>query len=151
MGREGDKGYPVRCLRTHDYLYVRNFEPDRWPAGNPETGFTNVDSSPTKSRILENHEREGEIFYFNLNFGKRPLEELYDIRKDPACMDNLALKDEFRELKESMWQDLQAGLREHGDPRIFGKGDIFDTYEYVGEMHHSWKAYETGTWQPQWY
>ena len=40
-------------LRTPQYLYVRNFSPDRWPAGNPETNYTNCDSSPTKTRILE--------------------------------------------------------------------------------------------------
>ena len=27
IGREGDKGYPVRCLRTPQHLYVRNFTP----------------------------------------------------------------------------------------------------------------------------
>jgi arylsulfatase A-like enzyme len=29
------KTYPGRAIRTHDYLYIRNFEPDRWPAGDP--------------------------------------------------------------------------------------------------------------------
>ena len=56
LGREGDLGYPARCIRTPQHLFVRNFEPDRWPAGNPETGYTNCDSSPTKSRILELYE-----------------------------------------------------------------------------------------------
>ena len=32
-------GYPVRAIRTREFLYVRNYEPDRWPAGNPETGL----------------------------------------------------------------------------------------------------------------
>ncbi|MDC7232900.1 MAG: sulfatase, partial [Spirochaetales bacterium] len=46
LGRENDTGYPVRCLRTKDELFVWNLKPERWPAGNPETGFTNCDSSP---------------------------------------------------------------------------------------------------------
>ena len=49
VGREGDLGYPVRCIRTGDYLYVRNYEPDRWPAGNPETGYTNVAKTVTST------------------------------------------------------------------------------------------------------
>ena len=50
VGRPGDAGYPVRALRTPDYLYVYNFAPDRWPAGNPETGYRNVDDGATKER-----------------------------------------------------------------------------------------------------
>ena len=35
LGRPHDQGYPVRAIRTPEYLYVRNYEPDRWPVGNP--------------------------------------------------------------------------------------------------------------------
>jgi uncharacterized sulfatase len=27
--------YPQRCVRTQQYLYIRNFKPERWPAGTP--------------------------------------------------------------------------------------------------------------------
>ncbi len=27
--------YPQRAIRTHDYLYIVNFRPDRWPLGDP--------------------------------------------------------------------------------------------------------------------
>eukprot|EP01043_Picozoa_sp_COSAG02_P057084 COSAG02_NODE_6872_length_3314_cov_59.485226_2_plen_142_part_00 len=33
--REGFLPYPQRCLRTKDYLYIVNFEPERWPMGDP--------------------------------------------------------------------------------------------------------------------
>ena len=150
VGREGDRGYPVRCIRTERYLYIRNFEPDRWPAGNPETGFTGCDSSPTKSDILALRER-GDERYFQLCFGKRPLEELFDIQADPHCMENLAGKPELAPLKEGLWTELQAALKATGDPRIDGNGDIFDTYEYVGGAPHSWKHYVAGDWVPQGY
>ncbi|HBY60952.1 MAG TPA: heparan N-sulfatase, partial [Solibacterales bacterium] len=39
LGRPNDAGYPVRAIRTNEWLYLRNYEPDRWPAGNPETGY----------------------------------------------------------------------------------------------------------------
>ncbi|RMD83550.1 MAG: heparan N-sulfatase [Lentisphaerae bacterium] len=147
VGREGDVGYPVRCVRTPKYLYVRNFKPHLWPACNPETGFPGCDGSPTKKRILELHEA-GDNFYFSLAFGKRPLEELYDMVHDPHCMINLAEREEYRAIKESLWKDLQAVLEATGDPRIRGEGDIFDTYEYVGNPTHSWKRYLEGTWSP---
>jgi len=150
VGRENDAGYPVRCVRTPQYLYVRNFEPDRWPAGNPETGYTNCDSSPTKTRILALHE-QGDETYYALSFGKRPAEELFDVLKDPYCMANLADKPEFAEVKQKLWQDLQAKLKETADPRSAGNGDIFDTYEYVGDPPHSWAKYVAGNWLKQGY
>jgi arylsulfatase A-like enzyme len=150
MGRENDAGYPVRCLRTPQYLYVRNFEPARWPAGNPETGFTNCDGSPTKDRILELH-KQGDDFYYNQAFGKRPAEQLFDVVTDPCCMANLVENPEFEEIRIELWRELEAKLKETGDPRIFGNGDVFDRYEYVDVAPHSWANYLNGTWQKQIY
>lgn len=145
MGREGDLGYPVRCIRTQTHLYVRNFEPDRWPSGNPETDYSNCDSSPTKSRIVEMKD-QGEERYWQLSFGKRPAEELYDVKADPYCMNNLAADPAYKEVKDSLWRELEAKLKETGDPRIEGRGDVFESYEYIVDAPHSWKHYLAGDW-----
>ncbi|MFW6293921.1 MAG: sulfatase-like hydrolase/transferase, partial [Spirochaetota bacterium] len=150
LGREGDVGYPVRCIRTDRYLYVRNLKPDLWPAGNPETGFTGCDSSPTKDLILEQASR-GETHYFDLAFGKRPLEELYAIAEDPDCLNNLAADPAYESVCSSLWTELRGYLLAQSDPRVLGTGDQFDRYEYVGEAPHSWKRYTEGTWKPQSY
>ncbi len=150
MGRENDAGYPVRCIRTPQYLYVRNFEPTRWPAGNPETNFTNCDSSPTKTRILELHQ-QGVNFYYEQAFGKRPMEQLFDIKKDPYCMTDLAADPALTETKAALWNELKAKLEETQDPRIFGNGDIFDTYKYCSPAPHSWANHLAGTWEKQVY
>ena len=78
------RGYPVRAIHQ-DYLYVHNFHPERWPAGNPETDFGNCDPSPTKELL----KFLGGYFY-DLSFGKRAPDELYRLRDDPACVRNLA-------------------------------------------------------------
>jgi arylsulfatase A-like enzyme len=140
MGREGDLGYPVRCIRTPRYLYCRNFAPERWPAGNPETGYTNCDPSPTKTRILE-HPDENDGTYYQLSFGKRPAEELFDVERDPYCLTNLAEDPAHASLKEELWRELKAKLEETGDPRIRGEGGIFEQYEYAAPAPHSWKHY----------
>ncbi|HET7559716.1 MAG TPA: sulfatase/phosphatase domain-containing protein, partial [Limnochordia bacterium] len=150
VGREGDVGYPVRCLRTPTHLYVRNFRPELWPVGNPETGYTGADSSPTKALILAQHAR-GEHHYYNLAFGKRPAEELYQIVDDPECLHNLAYDPAQAALRERLWQELRAELERTGDPRIFGNGAVFDGYEYVGKSDHSWRAYIEGRFKPQTY
>ena len=61
VGRPNDEGYPVRGILKDGYLYLRNFKPDRWPAGNPETGYLNCDGSPTKTYILNTRRVKGDI------------------------------------------------------------------------------------------
>ncbi|MFW5856523.1 MAG: sulfatase [Planctomycetota bacterium] len=150
MGREGDLGYPVRCIRTPRWLYVRNFAPDRWPAGNPETGYTNCDSSPTKTRILEMKEK-GDELYWQYAFGKRPAEELFDLDADPYCITNLADDPAHAGTKTELREELETKLRETADPRILGEGDIFEQVEYIVDAPHAWSHYLAGDWEPQGY
>ena len=56
------------------FLYLRNFEPTRWPACNPETGYLNCDASPTKTFILEAHRQDPSDRSWALAFGRRPAE-----------------------------------------------------------------------------
>src|SRR5690554_640096 len=134
VGRPNDEGYPVRGIFKNDYLYLRNYEPERWPKGNPETGYLNCDGSPTKTYILDSRRKKGIMEFWELNFGKRPEEELYHIGNDPYCMDNLATDESFSALKTEMEQELVKRLREEGDPRITGNGHVFDKYPYNGEV-----------------
>ena len=142
MGRYQDTGYPVRCIRTPQYLYIHNYHPMACPAGNPETGYPNCDPSPTKREILYRH-AQGDNIYYNLSFGLRPEEQLFDILKDPACMENLAYEEGFGEIRKELSEELEAELRRTLDPRAEGKGDIFDTYRYVGNAPHAWYRLES--------
>jgi len=129
--RAGGVGYPMRALRTHDYLYIRNFKPDRWPAGDPER-YGDIDGSPTKSYMME-HRNDAKVKrLFELAFGKRPAEELYDLRKDPGQLDNVAGKAEYAAVRKRLGNELTAELKATGDPRVLGKGDVFDEYPYYG-------------------
>lgn len=143
VGREYDVGYPVRCIRDYKYLYIRNYCPDRWPAGDPRTKFTNVDPSPTKKLIIDLKLMDKD-YYFDLSFGKRPAEELYDIESDPVCMNNLIENAELAQVKERLSKDLDKELKRTNDPRFFGKADFFDKCEYYGEGHHRWIHYVNG-------
>ena len=137
LGRPNDWGYPVRALRTPEYLYVRNYEPDRWPAGNPETGYRNCDASPTKSRLVRGFDK-----YYRMSFGKRPAEELYRVGSDPDCVRNLAADPRHAAARQSLRAELQRLLERDGDPRALGQAAVFDTYEYVGSRRHSYSAWQ---------
>ena len=131
VGRPHDWGYPIRGIVKGDYLYLRNFEPTRWPAGNPETGYLNTDGSPTKTQILDMRRDGSDPKYWIWSFGKRPGEQMFNVVKDPECMNDLAGEAKYAELKEDMKKQMIAELREQKDPRMFGHGHIFDEYQYA--------------------
>lgn len=133
IGRPNSGGYPIRGIGEGDWLYLRNYETARWPAGNPETGYLNCDGSPTKSYVLQQRRGGGDDTFWNLCFGRRPAEELYNIRTDPDCLVNLASSEEHRELKQRLKQRMEAELKSQGDPRMFGRGHIFDAYPYSSQ------------------
>ena len=140
-------GYPARAIRNDNYLYVRNFMPDRWPVGNEEYGFPNTDGSPTKSFLMGLSQLDDDYKYFTLSFGKRPQEELYDMRSDSDCVHNLANDRNYFEIKTRLWQQMRRELEQQGDPRILGNGDIFDFYPNC-RVDRQQKLYGRPDWDP---
>ncbi len=126
--------YPMRAIRTHDFLYIRNFAPDRWPGGNPDfvssnrTFFGDVDAGPTK-KFMEQHATGEFADLFQMAFGKRPEEELYDLATDPAQMRNVAADPAYSASRDKLRSSLEAYLKQTGDPRI-AKRDPWQAYVY---------------------
>ena len=133
IGRPNDEGYPVRAIRTKDFFYSHNFKPDRWPAGPPETDFTDIDNSPTKSLIFSRRDK-----FYDLAVARRGPEELYDLQKDPACVNNVAEDPHYAQAREALWNQLQRELTEQSDPRILGNGDVFDRYPSAAPRKNAW-------------
>ena len=119
-------GYPRRAIRTHHWLYIRNYEPDRWPAGDPER-YGDCDGGPTKTYIIEHKDDPGEASFFQLAFAKRRGEELYDVNKDPEQIHNLAGDAAFADVKKMLRERLERYQRKTKDPRIEGKSP-WDNY-----------------------
>jgi arylsulfatase A-like enzyme len=131
VGRPDDVGYPVRGLYRDGYLYVHNFEPSRWPQCDPITGYLNTDGSPTKTLILEQNRHGVNHWLWELNFGRRPEEEFYNLRKDPDCMNNLAMDPTYQKPRDAMREELFAELKAQDDPRMRGEGAVFDKYPHA--------------------
>ena len=139
--RKGGKGYPCRALRTHDFLYIRNYEPDRWPSGDPDAAncaraipFGEVDSSPSKTLLMEENQKYA--VQYQLAFGMRPGEELYDLRSDPGQLTNVATEPEYARIKLALARQLKAYTAQTGDPRALGKEAPWDYYPYYGYMRN---------------
>jgi arylsulfatase A-like enzyme len=127
-GRPHDWGYPIRGIVREGFLYLRNYEPARWPAGNPETGYLDTDGSPTKTLILDLGRRNRADRFWQLNFGLRPGEELYNLRLDPDCARNLAADEQHAAIRTRLHEEMTSRLKAQGDPRMSGRGEVFDRY-----------------------
>jgi uncharacterized sulfatase len=139
--RKDGLGYPCRAIRTFDYLYIRNFKPDRWPAGHPVDGgephyrnraYGDIDDCPTKTYMMQHREAPARRRLFESAFEKRPGEELYDLRRDPDQIHNVADDPAYAGVKQELSAQLMTELKAGGDPRVAGQGDFFDRYPYYG-------------------
>jgi arylsulfatase A-like enzyme len=137
--RAGGKGYPCRAIRTSDYLYIYNFEPTRWPSGSPDPTvcaraipYGEIDSSPTKTALMQQNNSPEDVGLAQLAFGMRPAEELYDLKKDPHQLVNLATTDRSHKVQDSLHKRLFEYLRETKDPRVTGGSIDWDFYPYYG-------------------
>ncbi len=135
-------GTPMRAIRSDDFLLIQNFEPDRWPAGTPHydratipgAWLADCDNGPTKTWIAERRDDDPQAERaWQWCFAKRPALELYDLKADPEQLTNVAGDPAYREVRDSLQQQMHAFLRRTGDPRITGEGvDVFETTEYFG-------------------
>lgn len=139
--RPDNVGYPMRCLHTDDWVYIRNYHPERWPAGDPEF-YGDIDASPTKTYMMEHREDPRVRPLFELAFGKRPAEELYAMRQGYGCLENLAADPACAGVLAQLRERMEAVLRRQGDPRLHGLGSVYDTYPYFGGMtdREGWPA-----------
>ena len=139
--------YPQRALRTRDFLYIRNFAPERWPMGvapgfglppgpmpphdqlesNTFAAFADMDASPTRTWLIEQALNSTEYHpWFEHAFAQRPAEELYDLKSDPDQWINLAADPNFTPVREKLSQRLMQILTTTGDPRVTTQPAAFD-------------------------
>jgi N-sulfoglucosamine sulfohydrolase len=161
--RPDNLGYPSRAIRSKDFLHVYNFFPELWPAGDPVVkndindkrdqakgfktiypGYHDVDPSPTKDEIMKIVDDKT----FDLAFSKRPLMQLYDIKKDPFCKSNIAELQEYNEILTDLHNELIKRLKEQGDPRVTGN-PIFDSYPRYSTMRNFPGFNKRGTYNPK--
>ena len=152
--RHGHLPYPQRAIHTKDFIYIRNFKPNRFPMGigpgfglpkgpmpayealreNTFAAFADLDGSPTKAWIATRAAEPGMGKFMQFAFGARPAEELYDLGKDPDQMTNLASDPAYAATRRQLSERLLSILRKTGDPRVVGDGTTFDKPPYAGEL-----------------
>lgn len=137
--RQGDASYPMRAVRTGQFLYVKNLRPDLWPAGDPTYWkavgpFGDIDGGPSKAYVLAHKEDPAVAALFSAACDKRPTEELYDLEHDPYALHNVAEYPDFSAQLKQLREQTQKWMTDTGDPRATAGGayDAFDKYPYTG-------------------
>ncbi len=138
--RPENLGYPGRALRTPEFLYIRNFRPERWPAGDPQRlgedgrpgpahgAYHDIDGCPTLKTMIERRADPGTERLLRLAVDKRPAEELFDVQADPGCLKNLAGDPAHAETRRRLADALEKKLRETGDPRMGANPEVWESY-----------------------
>ena len=150
--REGNLPYPMRALRTPEFVYIRNFTPDRWPMGSPKAvtatetppfnslqdetyaAFADMDSSPTKAWLVTHRNEPEWKWHYEFAFGKRPAEELYEVRTDPDQVKNLASDPAYAKQKAELSNRLMKLLTEANDPRVVEQPPRFEQPPFIEEV-----------------
>lgn len=148
--RAGNLPYPQRAIRTHEFLYIVNFHPERWPLGEPYridgdppptlrelTDVTWItladdDAGPTKAWLVSVRNDPEWKARFQFLYGKRPREELYDLARDPHQMTNVAADPRYETRRAELERRLMSELRRTGDPRLVDDGRYFETPPLAG-------------------
>jgi N-sulfoglucosamine sulfohydrolase len=143
--------YPQRAIRTAEFLYVRNFKPDRWPMGiapgfglpdgpmppvvdldaRTYAAFPDMDASPTKTWLLTEGLADQQYRSFiEMGFALRPEDELYDLKNDPDQIHNVAAEPEFSATRDQLKERLMTILTDSQDPRVIDDGALFEKSPY---------------------
>jgi arylsulfatase A-like enzyme len=135
--RAGNLSYPIRGVRTKDYLLLLNLRPERWPAGDPTMYFAvgpygDVDESPAKQAILQHATEPKMKRFYNLSFGQRPDVELFDLQNDPAQLTNVAGKPEYASTRAELTWQIHEWMKQTHDPRVDPGYDGWDKFPYFG-------------------
>lgn len=137
--RRDHLGYPVRAVRTKEFLYIRNLRPDRWPAGDPDVHtvhgrpFGDVDTTLVKDVLLARQHDPSFAKFIALIFGRRPAEELYDLARDPHQLNNVAAAPDYSAALRHLRGRVDKWMKSTSDPRLDPTYDGWDTFPYYGK------------------
>lgn len=109
-------------------------------------GYEDIDASPTKKHMIKEQATYPDLF--KLGFAKRNAEQLYDVVKDPYCLNDLSADKKMEKVKNKLKTLLESTLKAQLDPRAMGKGDIFESYPRFGGMRNFDGFKEKGKYNP---
>ena len=125
----------IRSVRSHDYKYLRNFYPER--------PYTQLNAYKEKQypplQVLKVLYKQGKLTPGQAHFMKptRPKEELYDLRKDPYELNNLAGDAKSRKVLKEFRSQLDNWIKTTGDKGQTPEDPLYanDEYQKMVDIH----------------
>ncbi|XP_044253701.1 N-sulphoglucosamine sulphohydrolase [Tribolium madens] len=115
--------YPMRMIRTHRYKLLHNL--------NYQTPFP-IDQdfylSPTFQGILNRTKAKENLYWFKTlkQYYNRPEWELYDLKHDPVEVNNLAGKNEYKNVMQELEKRLSEWQNATNDPWICSPHSVLE-------------------------
>lgn len=102
----------IRAIRSKEYKYIRNFE--------PEKNYTQPNQFLYRMPMMQEIIRLEKVGELNRNqsywlFNQKPAEELYNIINDPQELTNLAANPAYSEILKTLRADLYSWMISTGD------------------------------------
>jgi len=108
---DGSECYPIRSIRTATHKYIMNL--------NADTPFRNVlitrDNENYWRSWVQKVKTDAKAAKLVEMYQHRPAEELYDLRRDPYELNNIAAEPANKELVETLRKRLEDWMKEQGD------------------------------------
>ncbi|MCL7754595.1 sulfatase [Polaribacter sp. Z022] len=120
----------IRTVVSEDYRYIKNYFLDR---PMMQAGYR--DNKPIVKDLKKLH-NEGKLTLYQEEhwFGQRPSEELYDLKKDPHQMNNLALNAAYADVLKKHRTVLEDWIVKTGD-----KGQHPEDAKQLEATYNLWK------------
>ena len=131
--RCGDAADRIRCVRTYDFKYIRNFHPDR--PYLQHSGYKKLQYPVlTLMKVLHAEGKWDSLMMAET----RPEEELYDLKADPHEMNNLAADPDFAKKLDELRGAVNQWIERTGDTGAIDESKTVDMDEL---MKSKWKYY----------
>ena len=106
--------YPIRSIRTDRFKYILNLRPDCYHTTHIDLG-NNIDGVRYWYSWIKAAETDSKAKSIVDRYHIRPEEELYDIRKDPFELSNLADSPEHKDTLNTLRKRLAKWMESQGD------------------------------------
>ncbi|MFN3194204.1 MAG: sulfatase [Aureliella sp.] len=107
----------IRCVRTAQYKYIRNFYPELPYSQHSGYKFLQYPAQTAAQAMFESGRLTGPARHFWQNV--RPVEELYDLREDPNEINNLADAPEHKSILLELRSELDEWILRTDDQGEF--------------------------------
>jgi hypothetical protein len=95
------------------------------------------DAGPTKAWLVGVRNDPKWKAHFDWVYGKRPREELYDLKADPHQAKNVAADPKYAKARADLEQRLMDELKRTSDPRLVDNGKFFETPPLAGPLQEA--------------